>query len=34
MAKKDLDFNEVLTYLEKLPYNKFKEVVSHYASHK
>jgi len=33
MAKKELDFNEVLTYLEKFPYNRFKEVVYHYASH-
>lgn len=33
MAKKELYFDEVLSYLEKLPYNKFKEVVSHYASH-
>lgn len=33
MAKKELDFNEVLSYLEKLPYNKFKEIVYHYASH-
>lgn len=33
VAKKQLDFNEVLSYLEKLPYNKFKEVVYYYVSH-
>lgn len=33
MAKKEFDFDEVLTYLEKLPYSKFKEVVYHYTSH-
>lgn len=31
--KKELNFDEVLAYLEKLPYDKFKEVVNHYASH-
>ncbi|MCB2360095.1 hypothetical protein E4V42_04110 [Clostridium estertheticum] len=25
MIKKELDFDEVLLYLEKLPFNKFKE---------
>lgn len=33
MVKRELDFGEVISYLEKLPYKKFKEVVSHYASH-
>lgn len=33
MAKRELDFSEVLTYLEKFPYNRFREVVYHYASH-
>jgi transposase-like protein len=33
MTKKELDFNEILSYLEKLPYSRFKEVVYHYASH-
>ena len=33
MVKKELDFNEVLSYLEKLPFNKFKEVVQHYSTH-
>lgn len=33
MTKKELDFVEALSYLEKLPYNKFKEVVHHYSSH-
>jgi transposase-like protein len=33
MIKKELDFDEVLLYLEKLPFNKFKEVVYHYSTH-
>ncbi len=33
MSKKELSFDEVLSYLEKLPFNKFKEVVNHYSSH-
>lgn len=32
MAKNELDFVEVLAYIEKLPYNKFKEIVHHYSS--
>jgi len=33
MVKKELDFDEVLSYLEKLPFNKFKDVVYHYSTH-
>jgi len=33
MVKKELDFDKVLLYLEKLPFNKFKEVVYHYSTH-
>lgn len=33
MAKRELNFDEVLTYLENLPYNKFKEAVNHYSTH-
>lgn len=28
-----MNFDEVLSYLEKLPFNKFKEAVNHYATH-
>jgi hypothetical protein len=33
LTKKELNFDEVLANLEKLPYYKFKEVVYHYASY-
>ena len=33
MSKRELTFDEVLSYLEKLPYNRFKEAVNHYSIH-
>ena len=33
MTKRELTFDEVLSYLEKLPYNRFKEAVNHYSIH-
>jgi transposase-like protein len=33
MAKKEFNFDDVLSYLEKLPFNKFKEIVEHYSTH-
>jgi len=33
MPKRELKHEEVLSYLEKLPYNKFKEVVKYYSTH-
>jgi len=31
MAKKDLTFEEILQFIEKLPYHQFQEVVNHYS---
>jgi transposase-like protein len=33
MTKKELDFDEVISYFEKLPFNKFREVVEHYSTY-
>lgn len=33
MPKRELTFDEVLSYLEKLPYKRFKEAVNHYSIH-
>ena len=33
MSNKNVSFDEVLRYLETLPYDKFKELVGHYAEH-
>lgn len=32
MRKREIEFDEVLEYLEKLPFNRFKDVVSHYSA--
>ena len=31
MAKRELDLNEVIKFIETLPYNEFKDVVNHYS---
>jgi transposase-like protein len=31
MPKREITYNEVLSFLERLPYHKFKEVVNHYS---
>jgi hypothetical protein len=31
MPKRQITFDEVLNYINTLPYNKFKEVVEHYS---
>lgn len=33
MSKESISFEEVLGFLEDLPYSKFRELVSHYSSH-
>lgn len=31
--KRNLTFDEVLSFIESLPYNQFKEVIEHYSTH-